>query len=100
MPEGEYHVKSFLTTATMPAKLNPIVVSPGPIGSLPLPVGLPVSAKDTEPLENPASVGQREEIREVTRRVMGSRQSGRRPEHSRSRRQPKRGHGSQRRASD
>lgn len=43
-----------------------------------------------------STVGQREGIREVSHRVMGSRQSGRKIERSDSRRQPKRGHGSQR----
>lgn len=63
-----------------------------PHSSPPLP-----DAKITEPRENLAAPGEREEIREVTHRVMGSRQSQRKPERSRSHRQPKRGHGSQKR---
>lgn len=46
--------------------------------------------------EHTSTVGQREEIREVTHRVMGSRQSERKIERSGSHRQPKRGPGSQR----
>ena len=41
-----------------------------------------------------------EEIRSVSHRVMGSRQSQRKIERSGERRQPKRGHGSQRKKSD
>ena len=63
---------------------------------LPLQTSLLPSANETEPKENPAAVGEREGIRQVSHRVMGSRQSERKAERSNSRRQPKRGHGSQR----
>jgi len=68
--------------------------------NIPPPSALCPDAMSEEPLENPAAPGHRQEIREVTRRVMGSRQSGRKVERSNSRRQPKRGHGSQRRAAE
>jgi hypothetical protein len=81
----------------MPAKPN-FTAAPAPLVEVrPLPAALPPGAVNTEPFENPDAVGQREEIREVAHRVIGSRQSERKVERSRSRRQPKRGHGSQRR---
>lgn len=55
----------------------------------------PGAAKPEHP-ESTGSLNQRKEIREITHRVMGSRQSNRKLERSGSRRQPKRGHGSQR----
>lgn len=48
--------------------------------------------------ERTNAAGNRGGIQEVAHRVMGSRQSERRPERSGQRRQPKRGHGSQRAA--
>ncbi len=80
----------------MPAKRKSIIPPPQPVATLPLPASPPPSAMSEEPHENPAAPGYRKEIREVTKRVMGSRQSQRKPERSNSRRQPKRGHGSQR----
>lgn len=44
--------------------------------------------------------GSRDEIRSVSHRVMGSRQSQRKVERSNQTRQPKRGHGSQRKKGD
>jgi hypothetical protein len=81
----------------MPAKHRP-VVTPPPLAEIrPPPADLPTGATNTEPLENPTAAGEREGIRQIAHRVMGSRQSGRKIERSGSRRQPKRGHGSQRR---
>lgn len=54
------------------------------------------NATSTEPRENPAPPFSRAEIRSVSKRVMGSRQSERKLERSSQRRQPKRGPGSQR----
>jgi hypothetical protein len=84
----------------MPAKPKTLII-PGEVTNI-LPEAHPPSTgpMSKEALENPAAPGQREEIREITRRVMGSRQSGRKVERSNSRRQPKRGHGSQRRTAE
>lgn len=84
----------------MITELNSRIIPPGPAGTLPVPTGFPLSALSTEPQENLQAVGGREEIRETTRRVVGSRQSARKPERSGERRQPKRGHGSQHPSAD
>lgn len=84
----------------MPSKRKPVVTPPAPTELRPPQSDLPKGTTGTEPLENPAGVGEREGIREVSHRVMGSRQSGRKIERSGARRQPKRGHGSQRRGED
>lgn len=76
---------------------TPLVKRPAPQkeGNSPVPSASP-------PQQHPADAsvqGCVEGIRATTHRVMGSRESMRRVERSHQRRQPKRGHGSQRRPS-
>lgn len=71
------------------------VAPPLPIVKIVYQVDEPKKPESIQPEEVPSAPWNRDSILDLTHRLMGSRQSLRRTERSRQRRQPKRGRGSQ-----